>query len=79
MLKTQLPGDGRNPIVGSEIRPGVETGGLDQGGRVDQGRAVRTGKLSVCAAGMHKARSLPLDQFKRGVDQHLTGRDSKPT
>src|SRR5579859_7717517 len=40
MLKTQSPGDGRNPILGSKIRPGVETGGLDQGGRVDQGRAV---------------------------------------
>jgi hypothetical protein len=28
---------------------------------------------------MHKARSLPRDQFKREVDQHLTGKDTEPT
>jgi len=33
----------------------------------------------ICAAWMHKARSLPRDQFKREVDQHLTGKDSEPT
>jgi hypothetical protein len=32
-----------------------------------------------CAAWMHKARSLPRDQFKREVDQHLTGKDTEPT
>jgi hypothetical protein len=34
------------------------------------------GKNFDCAAWMHKARSLPRDQFKRKVDQHLTGKDS---
>ena len=28
---------------------------------------------------MHKARSLPRDQFKREVEQHLTGKDTEPT
>jgi hypothetical protein len=28
---------------------------------------------------MHKARSLPRDDFKREVDKHLTGKDSEPT
>jgi hypothetical protein len=28
---------------------------------------------------MHKARSLPRDQFKREVGQHLTGKDTEPT
>ena len=37
------------------------------------------GKDFDCAAWMHKARSLPRDQFKREVDQHLTGRDTEPT
>jgi hypothetical protein len=37
------------------------------------------GKDFDCAAWMHKARSLPRDQFKREVDQHLTGKDSEPT
>ena len=37
------------------------------------------GKNFDCAAWMHKARSLPRDQFKREVDQHLTGKDTEPT
>ena len=37
------------------------------------------GKDFDCAAWMHKARSLPRDQFKRVVDQHLTGKDTEPT
>jgi hypothetical protein len=37
------------------------------------------GKGFDCAAWMHKARSLPRDQFKRAVDQHLTGKDTEPT
>ena len=37
------------------------------------------GKDFDCAAWVHKARSLPRDQFKREVDQHLTGKDSEPT
>jgi hypothetical protein len=37
------------------------------------------GKDFDCAAWMHKARSLPRDQFKREVDQHLTGKDAEPT
>ena len=35
--------------------------------------------LPLFAAWMHKARSLPRDQFKREVDQHLTGKDTEPT
>jgi len=37
------------------------------------------GKDFDCAAWMHKARSLPRDEFKREVDQHLTGKDTEPT
>ena len=37
------------------------------------------GKAFDCAAWMHKARSLPRDEFKREVDKHLTGKDSEPT
>jgi hypothetical protein len=37
------------------------------------------GKDFDCAAWMHKARSLPRDQFKREVDRHLTGKDTEPT
>ncbi len=37
------------------------------------------GKDFDCAAWMHKARSLPRDQLKREVDQHLTGKDIEPT
>jgi hypothetical protein len=37
------------------------------------------GKDFDCAAWMHKARSLPRDEFKREVDKHLTGKDSEPT
>src|SRR3979411_1339298 len=31
-----------------------------------------------CATWLHKARSLPKDQFKREVEKELTGRDSEP-
>ncbi len=37
------------------------------------------GKDFDCAAWMHKARSLPRDQFKREVDQYLTGKETEPT
>lgn len=37
------------------------------------------GKNFDCAAWMHKACTLPRDQFKREVDQHLTGKNSEPT
>jgi len=37
------------------------------------------GKDFDCAAWMHKARSLPRDEFKREVDRHLTGKESEPT
>jgi hypothetical protein len=32
-----------------------------------------------CAAWMHKARSLPRDQFKAEVERELTGRETEPT
>jgi hypothetical protein len=31
-----------------------------------------------CATWMHKARSLPKEEFKREVERHLTGKDSEP-
>jgi hypothetical protein len=31
-----------------------------------------------CATWLHKARSLPKDQFKREVEKELTGRESEP-
>jgi hypothetical protein len=31
-----------------------------------------------CATWLHKARSLPKDEFKREVDKELTGRESEP-
>ncbi len=37
------------------------------------------GKDFNCAAWMHKARSLPRDEFKREVEKHLTGKDTEPT
>jgi len=37
------------------------------------------GKNFNCATWLHKARSLPRDQFKREVDKHLTGKDTEPT
>jgi len=37
------------------------------------------GKDFNCAAWMHKARSLPRDEFKHEVDKHLTGKESEPT
>src|SRR5438874_6405172 len=37
------------------------------------------GKDFNCAAWMHKARSLPRDEFKREVDKHLTGKETEPT
>ncbi len=41
--------------------------------------ARRDGKDFDCAAWMHKARSLPRDQFKREVEKELRGRRAKPT
>lgn len=37
------------------------------------------GKNFKSASWMHKARTLPRDQFKREVDHHLTGKNSEPT
>jgi hypothetical protein len=31
-----------------------------------------------CATWLHKARSLPKDQFKRKVEKELTGREAEP-
>jgi hypothetical protein len=40
--------------------------------------ARRDGQQFDCATWLHKARSLPKDQFKREVDRELTGQDSEP-
>jgi hypothetical protein len=40
--------------------------------------ARRDGQAFDCATWMHKARSLPKDQFKREVEKELTGRESEP-
>ena len=36
------------------------------------------GQRFVCALWVHKARSLPKDQFKREVEEELTGRETEP-
>ena len=40
--------------------------------------ARRDGQQFDCATWLHKARSLPKDQFKREVEKELTGRESEP-
>jgi hypothetical protein len=40
--------------------------------------ARRDGQKFDCATWLHKARSLPKDQFKREVEKELTGRESEP-
>ena len=40
--------------------------------------ARRDGQEFDCATWLHKARSLPKDQFKREVEKELTGRESEP-
>jgi hypothetical protein len=40
--------------------------------------AKRDGQGFDCATWLHKARSLPKDQFKREVEKELTGRESEP-
>src|SRR2546423_6519838 len=37
------------------------------------------GKEFDCATWLHKAHSLPKEQFKHEVDKHLTGKDTEPT
>ena len=41
--------------------------------------ARRNGQEFDCATWLHKARSLPKDQFKREVEKELTGRESEPS
>jgi hypothetical protein len=40
--------------------------------------ARRDGQEFDCATWLHKARSLPKDQFKQEVERELTGRESEP-
>jgi len=40
--------------------------------------ARRNGQEFDCATWLHKARSLPKDDFKREVEKELTGRESEP-
>jgi hypothetical protein len=40
--------------------------------------ARRDGQKFDCATWLHKARSLPKDQFKREVEKELTGRETEP-
>jgi hypothetical protein len=40
--------------------------------------ARRDGQEFDCATWLHKARSLPKDQFKREVEKELTGQESEP-
>src|SRR5437667_11005947 len=40
--------------------------------------ARRDGQEFDCATRLHKARSLPKDQFKREVERELTGRETEP-
>jgi len=41
--------------------------------------ARREGKDLDCATWLHKARSLPKEQFKQEVEKHLTGKETEPT
>src|SRR3981189_1878738 len=41
--------------------------------------ARRDGEEFDCATWLHKARSLPKDQFKREVEKELTGKESEPS
>ena len=36
------------------------------------------GRSSNCATWLHKARALPKDEFRREVEQELTGKESEP-
>ncbi len=50
---------------------------MDEGAGVgESGR--RDGQEFDCATWLHKARSLPKDQFKREVEKELTGRETEP-
>ena len=40
--------------------------------------ARRDGQRFDCANWLHKARELPMDQFKREVSKHLTGKETEP-
>jgi len=40
--------------------------------------AWRDGQRFDCATSLHKARELPKEEFKRAVEQHLTGQETEP-
>ena len=40
--------------------------------------ARRDGEHFDCATWLHKARELPKEEFKREVEQHLTGKETEP-
>jgi hypothetical protein len=50
---------------------------MDRGAGVGE-VARRDGQQFDCATWLHKARSLPKDQFNREVEKELTGRESEP-
>jgi hypothetical protein len=57
---------------------GAEGSGLDEGLELAK-VARRDGQEFDCATWLHKARSLPKDQFKREVEKELSGRESEPS
>ena len=50
---------------------------MDEGTGAGESRA-RDGQEFDCATWLHKARSLPKDQFKQEVQRELTGQESEP-
>src|SRR5437870_7234911 len=61
------------PQIRSELRQVGWTKGLELAKL-----ARRDGQEFDCATWLHKARSLPTDQFKREVEKELTGRETEP-
>ena len=65
----------RAPVAAGEVRP--EGNRLDKWERV--GKAARAeGERFDCAPWVHKARSMPREEFVREVEKELTGRESEP-
>jgi hypothetical protein len=59
-------------------KDGPEGSALGQRVRAGGGGARAEGQQFDCATWLHKARSLPKDQFKREVEKELTGQETEP-
>ena len=68
-IHEHLPPEARNQLKQVGWTKGVELAKL----------ARRDKQEFDCATWLHKARSLPKEQFKREVEQHLTGQETEPS